>query len=58
MISYDPATQTLEVEKLGTPTGALSCYAGIDIMQPQQGFMQDKIIVSHTRFREHMDVNC
>ena len=24
----------------------------------QQGFMQDKIIASHTRFGEHMDVNC
>ena len=23
-----------------------------------QGFMQDKIIASHTCFGEHMDVNC
>ena len=24
----------------------------------RQGFMQDKIIASHTRFGGHMDVNC
>ena len=40
MISYDPATQTLEVERLGTPTGTLSCYKCIDIMAPQQHFQK------------------
>ena len=29
-----------------------------DIIECFQGFMQDKIIASHTCFGGHMDVNC
>ena len=29
-----------------------------DWINPFQGFMQDKIIASHTCFGGHMDVNC
>ena len=34
------------------------CYSfDVDVCQGQ-GFMQDKIIASHTCFGGHMDVNC
>ena len=36
-----------------TPTGLT-----ISVLQALQGFMQDKIIASHTCFDGHMDVNC
>ena len=31
---------------------------GIKVLPQCQGFMQDKIIASHTCFGGHMDVNC
>ena len=30
----------------------------LDLCDEEQGFMQDKIIASHTCFGGHMDINC
>ena len=41
------------------PEGVLSAHPGSVLLQGyNQGFMQDKIIASHTCFGGHMDVNC
>ena len=39
-------------------TACLSCPRTMRIKNFTQGFMQDKIIASHTCFGGHMDVSC